>query len=75
MMDSGTLQGMGGDTLGSCRDNGGRVGETESEVNEGNACPIRKKKCNQVIMIYCSVSHKQIKKNSKSLNLSVKVYM
>ena len=44
MMGSGTLQGMGGDTLGSCRDNGGRVGETESEVNEVNACPIRREK-------------------------------
>lgn len=46
MMGSGTLQGMGGDTLGSCRDNGGRVGETESGVNEVNACPtcIRRKK-------------------------------
>lgn len=46
MMGSGTLQGMGGDTLGSCRDNGGRVGETESGVNEVNVCPtcIRRKK-------------------------------
>ena len=42
-MDSDTLQGMGGDTLGSCRDNGGRVGETESGVNEVNACPIKRK--------------------------------
>lgn len=44
MMGSGTLQGMGGDTLGSCRDNGGKVGETESGVNEVNARPIRRKK-------------------------------
>ena len=42
-MGSDTLQGMGGDTLGSCRDNGGRVGETESGVNEVNACPIKRK--------------------------------
>ena len=42
-MGSDTLQGMGGDTLGSCRDNGGRVGETESGVNEVNACPTKRK--------------------------------
>ena len=43
MMDSGTLQGMGGDTLVSCRDNEGRGGETESGLNEVNAHPIMKK--------------------------------
>ena len=37
---------MGGDTLVSCRDNGGRVGETESGVNEVNAHPIMGKQIN-----------------------------
>ena len=43
MTGSGTLQGKGGDTLGSCRDNGGRVGGTVSGVNEVNAHPIKRK--------------------------------
>lgn len=65
MMDSGTLQGMGGDTLGSCRDNGGRVGETESEVNEVNACPTvyKEEKMQSGNYDIISASHKQIKKN------------
>lgn len=43
MMDSGTSQQVDGDTLVPCRDNGGRVGETGSGVNEVNAHPIRRK--------------------------------
>lgn len=44
MMDSGTSQGVGGDTLVPCRGNVGRLGETESGVNEANAHPREKHK-------------------------------
>ena len=39
MMDSGTLQGVGGDTLVPCRDSEGSIGETENGVNEVNVHP------------------------------------
>lgn len=45
MMDSGTLQPEGGgDTLVPCRDNGGRLGETESGVSEVNVHPTERDK-------------------------------
>ena len=37
---------MGGDTLGPCRDNGDRVGGTESGGNEVNVYPARRKTFN-----------------------------
>ena len=42
MMDSGTSQGVGGDTLVPCRGSGGRLGGTESGVSGANVHPEKK---------------------------------
>ena len=43
MMDSGTSQGVGGDTLVPCRGSGGRLGGTESVVSGANVHPAERR--------------------------------